>query len=66
MHYCDMPMQYTVIFKAVLLENFQMKNGDLFLIFALNIDCRYMFLLELPKHGLQRRMISVDDFFFFF
>ena len=42
-----MSMQYTEIFKVVKNENFRWKNFDIFLIFALNIDCGYT--LE-PSH----------------
>ena len=41
-------MQYTAIFHGCKNGNFQMKNGDSFLIFAQNMDPWYM--LELP-HG---------------
>ena len=34
-----MPMQYTVIFHGCENDNFQMKNCDIFLFFAQNIDC---------------------------
>ena len=34
-------MRYTEIFSAVKIENFQVKNFDIFLIFAQNIDCGY-------------------------
>ena len=34
-------MQYTEIFLALKIENFQLKNFDIFLIFAQNIDCGY-------------------------
>ena len=40
-HYENMPMQYTEIFCALKIENFQLKNFDIFLIFAQNIDCGY-------------------------
>ena len=33
------PMQYAAIFKGCENGNFQMKNCDIFLIFAQNIDC---------------------------
>ena len=33
-HYENMPMQYKEIFKVVKIENFQLKNVDIFLIFA--------------------------------
>ena len=45
-HYENLPMQYTEIFE---LENFQLKKFDLFLIFAINIDCGYT--LEPPQRG---------------
>ena len=38
-HYKNLPMQYTEIFLALKTENFQLKNFDIFLIFAQNIDC---------------------------
>ena len=34
-------MQYTEIFLALKIENFQLKKFDIFLIFAQNIDCGY-------------------------
>ena len=37
-HYENTPMQYTVIFHGCKNNNFQMKNCDIFLVFALNID----------------------------
>ena len=40
-HYENMPMQYTDFSKVVKIENFQLKNFDIFLIFAQNIDCGY-------------------------
>ena len=40
-HYENMPMQYTAIFHGCKNDNFQMKNCDIFLIFAQNIDCGY-------------------------
>ena len=42
-------MQYTEIFCALKIENFQRKNFDIFLIFAQNIDCGYS--LEPPRRG---------------
>ena len=33
-----MPMQYTEIFRALKIKNFQLKKFDIFLIFAQNID----------------------------
>ena len=38
-HYENMPMQDTVIFKVVKNKNFKWKILDIFLIFAQNIDC---------------------------
>ena len=43
LHYENLPMQYTVIFKVVKNENFQQKIFHIFLIFAQNIDCGYTF-----------------------
>ena len=48
-HYENMPMQYTEIFKVVKNENFHPKVFDIFLIFAQNIDCGYT--LEPPRRG---------------
>ena len=42
-------MQYTENFLALKIENFQLKNLDIFLIFAQNIDCGYT--LEPPRQG---------------
>ena len=42
-------MQYKEIFKVVKNENLPLKNFDIFLIFAQNIDCRYT--LESPRRG---------------
>ena len=42
-------MQYTEIFIAIKIENFQQKNSDIFVIFAQNIDCGYT--LEPPRRG---------------
>ena len=39
LHYANIPMQYTAIFHDCKNDNFQMKNCDIFLIFAQNIDC---------------------------
>ena len=41
MHYANMPVQYTAIFHGCKIDNFQMKNCDIFLIFAQNIDLGY-------------------------
>ena len=48
-HYENLPMQYTEIFLALKIENFQLKKFDIFLIFAQNIDCGYT--LEPPRRG---------------
>ena len=48
-HYENLPMQYTEIFLTLKIENFQLKNSDIFLIFAQNIDCGYT--LEPPRRG---------------
>ena len=42
-------MQYTGIFLALKIDNFQQKSFDIFLIFAQNIDCGYT--LEPPRRG---------------
>ena len=36
-HYKNTPMQYTAIFQGLKNDNFQLKNCDIFLIFAQNI-----------------------------
>ena len=38
-HYANMSVQYTAIFHGYKNDNFQMKNCDIFLIIAQNIDC---------------------------
>ena len=48
-HYENLPVQYTKIFLALKIENFQLKNFDIFLIFAQNIDCGYT--LGPPRRG---------------
>ena len=48
-HYENLSMQNTEIFSVVKIENFQLKNFDIFLIFAQNIDCGYTF--EPPCRG---------------
>ena len=40
-HYANTPMQYTAIFHGCKNVNFQVKNYNIFLIFAQNIDCGY-------------------------
>ena len=40
-HYDKTPIQYTVIFHGCKNDYFQMKNYDIFLIFAQNIHLRY-------------------------
>ena len=37
-----MPMQYAAIFNSCKNDKFHMKDCDVFLIFAQNIDCGYM------------------------
>ena len=37
-HYENTPMQYTAIFHRCKNDNFQMKNSDIFLIFAQTLD----------------------------
>ena len=44
-----MSMQYTEIFYALKIGNFQLKIFDIFLIFAQNID--YGYTLEPPRRG---------------
>ena len=44
-----MSVQNTKIFKVVKIENFQLKNFDIFLIFAQNIDCGYTLVHEYPR-----------------
>ena len=46
MHYENLSMQYTEVFKVLKNDTFQLKNFDIFLIFAQNIDCGYMGLAE--------------------
>ena len=43
------PYNKTEIFLALKIANFQLKNFDIFLIFAQNIDCGYT--LEPPRRG---------------
>ena len=45
----NLSMQYIEILLALKIENFQLKNFDIFLIFAQNIDCGYT--LEPPRRG---------------
>ena len=40
-HYANTPMQYTAKFHGCKNGHFHMKNCDIFLIFAQNIDCGY-------------------------
>ena len=49
MQYENLPMQFTEMFSADKNENFLLKNFDIFLIFAQNIDCGYT--LEPPRRG---------------
>ena len=46
-HYANMSVQYLAFFHGCKNENFQIKNIDIFLIFAQHIDCGYM--LEYPQ-----------------
>ena len=46
-HYTNMPMLYSAIFHGCKNDNFQMKNFDIFLIFAQNMNCGYA--LEPPQ-----------------
>ena len=46
-HYVNISVQYTAIFHGCKKDNFQMKNYDVFLIFAQNNDCGYT--LEPPQ-----------------
>ena len=48
-HYENLPMQYIAILLALKIENCQLKNFDIFLIFAQNKDCGYT--LEPPCRG---------------
>ena len=48
-HYENMPIQIYRKFHLQKLENFQIKNSDIFHISAQNIDCGYS--LELPQRG---------------
>ena len=48
-HYDYTPMQYIAIFHSCKNDNFQIKNCDIFLVFAKNIDCGYM--LEMHQRG---------------
>ena len=48
-HYANMSVPYIAIFHGCKNDNFQMKIFDIFLIFALNIDCGYT--LEPPQRG---------------
>ena len=50
-HYEIMSMQYYAILYGCKNENFQMKNCDIFLIFAQNIDCGYEAVLT-STHNL--------------
>ena len=40
-HYANMSVQYTAIFPGYKNDYFQMKNRNIFLIFAQSIDCEY-------------------------
>ena len=49
LHYKNTPIQIYRKFHLKKNENFQIKNSDIFLISAQNIDCGYS--LELPQRG---------------
>ena len=51
-HYENMPVQYTEIFKVLKNEKFQKKNFDIILIFAQNIDCGYTLNIPLRMYSL--------------
>ena len=51
-HYENMPIQNIVIFHGCKNDNFQMKNCDIFLIFAVNMDRGYTFIIEPPQSML--------------
>ena len=48
-HYENLSMQYTEIFSAAKIENFQRKNCNIFDISAQDIDCGYT--LKPPRRG---------------
>ena len=48
-HYENMPIQIYRNFHLQKIENFQIKNSDIFHTFAQNIDCGYS--LEPPRRG---------------
>ena len=53
LHHLNTPMLYIVIFRAVKMTFvFQMKNYDIFLNFAQNIDCGYMNQLMMQFEGV--------------
>ena len=49
-------MQYIAIFHGCKNYNFQMKNSDIFLIFAQNIDCGYT--LEPTQRDLSEAVLT--------
>ena len=53
LNYINMPIQYTAIFTAVMINNFSDKKCDVFLIFGQNIDCRYMVEPPRQKWGVR-------------
>ena len=57
-HYENLPMQYTDIFLASKIENFQQKKNDIFLIFSQNIDCGYT--LEPPHETVLTSTQKLD------
>ena len=55
-YYENTPMQYAANFHGCKNENFQMKNYDIFLIFAQNINCGYT--LEAVLTSTQQSMFQ--------
>ena len=51
-------MQYTEIFLALKIENYQLENRIFFLIFAQNIDCEYPRSMFLSKNKNNRYMYT--------
>ena len=58
-HYENMSMQYTTIIHGCKHHNFQLKNYDIFLNFAQNIDFRYTF-----GHGSEAVLTSTHNLCF--
>ena len=51
-------MQYTEIFLALKIENFQLKKFDSFLIFAQNVDCGYTLELRGGSNGYPQSVLE--------